>query len=321
MQFVHLVERGERAQMSKRAGEFVTPRRADRARSASTRRAGSCSRARTTRRSTSTSTSRASRAPRTPSTTCSTRTRGSSRSSARPGERARAPPTATAELHPSERALIQKLLTFPDEVAEAADRRAPHRIAAYALELAQSFTAFYRDCHIVGSRRAAVPAGAQRRHADGAGARTRAPGRVRAGSRCERAGVCGGGRTSGSSRRRRDCLRARRPACDPDAPPLPRTTVRLCGDRPPARSSVCVARPLARPVHRATFGALVRLRLRLAGLAQRDVRFAWVCTFRTSVVGRIFPALRGISGPERDRAEPALFVQSGSLEYGCLTAA
>ena len=38
-------------------------------------------------------------------------------------------------LHPSERALIRRLLAFPDEVAEAADRRAPHRIAAYALEL------------------------------------------------------------------------------------------------------------------------------------------------------------------------------------------
>ena len=29
-------------------------------------------------------------------------------------------------------------------------RRAPHRIAVYALELAQEFTAFYRDCQVVG---------------------------------------------------------------------------------------------------------------------------------------------------------------------------
>jgi arginyl-tRNA synthetase len=35
-------------------------------------------------------------------------------------------------------------------VAEAAERRAPHRIAAYALELAQTFTAFYRDCRVIG---------------------------------------------------------------------------------------------------------------------------------------------------------------------------
>jgi arginyl-tRNA synthetase len=56
-----------------------------------------------------------------------------------------------AELHPAERELIKKLLAFPAEVAEAADRRSPHRIAAYALELAQVFTAFYRDCHVVGA--------------------------------------------------------------------------------------------------------------------------------------------------------------------------
>jgi arginyl-tRNA synthetase len=54
-------------------------------------------------------------------------------------------------LDPAERALIKQLLAFPAEVAEAAERRAPHRIAAYALELAQSFTAFYRDCHVLGA--------------------------------------------------------------------------------------------------------------------------------------------------------------------------
>jgi arginyl-tRNA synthetase len=59
-------------------------------------------------------------------------------------------------LHPSERALVKKLLGFPDEVAEAAERRAPHRIAVYALELAQVFTAFYRDCQVVGAEPAAL---------------------------------------------------------------------------------------------------------------------------------------------------------------------
>jgi arginyl-tRNA synthetase len=54
-------------------------------------------------------------------------------------------------LHVAERALIEQLLAFPGEVSEAAERRAPHRIAAYALELAQSFTAFYRDCRVVGA--------------------------------------------------------------------------------------------------------------------------------------------------------------------------
>jgi arginyl-tRNA synthetase len=51
--------------------------------------------------------------------------------------------------HPSERGLIKRLMAFPGEVHEAARRRAPHRIAAYALELAQEFTAFYRDCHVL----------------------------------------------------------------------------------------------------------------------------------------------------------------------------
>jgi len=60
------------------------------------------------------------------------------------------------ELHESERELVRKLLAFPDDVAEAAERRGPHRIAAYALELAQTFTAFYRDCQVVGSSPEAV---------------------------------------------------------------------------------------------------------------------------------------------------------------------
>jgi hypothetical protein len=38
---------------------------------------------------------------------------------------------------------------FPAEVEEAAARRAPHRIATYALELARAWAAFYRDCHVL----------------------------------------------------------------------------------------------------------------------------------------------------------------------------
>jgi arginyl-tRNA synthetase len=60
-------------------------------------------------------------------------------------------PADGPELHPTERALIKRLVTFPGEVSDAAARRAPHRIAAYALELAQDFTAFYRDCRVVGA--------------------------------------------------------------------------------------------------------------------------------------------------------------------------
>ncbi len=55
-------------------------------------------------------------------------------------------------LEPSERTLIKKLLAFGEEVEEAAARRAPHRITAYVLELAQTFTAFYRDCQVLGAQ-------------------------------------------------------------------------------------------------------------------------------------------------------------------------
>ncbi len=61
-----------------------------------------------------------------------------------------------AELHASERGLVKKLAALPDEIEEAAVRRAPHRIAAYALELAQDFTAFYRDCPVVNAEPAGV---------------------------------------------------------------------------------------------------------------------------------------------------------------------
>jgi arginyl-tRNA synthetase len=60
------------------------------------------------------------------------------------------------ELHVSERALIKLLLDFPGELSTASARRAPHRIAAYALELAQGFTAFYRDCRVVGAEPASA---------------------------------------------------------------------------------------------------------------------------------------------------------------------
>jgi arginyl-tRNA synthetase len=50
-----------------------------------------------------------------------------------------------------ERDLVKKLAAFPGEVAEAAERRAPHRIAGYALELAQTFTAFYENCRVLGA--------------------------------------------------------------------------------------------------------------------------------------------------------------------------
>ena len=52
-------------------------------------------------------------------------------------------------LEAPERALIKKLLAWPAEAAEATERRAPHRIATYALELAREFTAFYEACPVL----------------------------------------------------------------------------------------------------------------------------------------------------------------------------
>ena len=67
--------------------------------------------------------------------------------------RADAEPDASVagELHVSEEALIKRLLAFPEEVQMAAERRAPHRLTVYVHELAQDFSAFYRDCKVVGT--------------------------------------------------------------------------------------------------------------------------------------------------------------------------
>jgi arginyl-tRNA synthetase len=54
-------------------------------------------------------------------------------------------------LHPSARALIKTLLELPREVRAAADRRAPHRMTVHATEVAQAFSAFYRDCKVIGA--------------------------------------------------------------------------------------------------------------------------------------------------------------------------
>jgi arginyl-tRNA synthetase len=72
-------------------------------------------------------------------------------------------------LESSERELIKRIAAFPEEVAEAAERRAPHRIVSYCLELAREFTAFYEKCRVVGAEpesvesfRLAVSVAAQR---------------------------------------------------------------------------------------------------------------------------------------------------------------
>ena len=54
-------------------------------------------------------------------------------------------------LHPSARSLIKRLLDLPDQLREAEERRAPHRLTVYAHETAQEFSAFYRDVKVVGA--------------------------------------------------------------------------------------------------------------------------------------------------------------------------
>jgi arginyl-tRNA synthetase len=60
-------------------------------------------------------------------------------------------PTPGTALEPAERSLVKRLLEFPEEVREAAARRAPHRICAYSTAVAADFHAFYRDCQVVGA--------------------------------------------------------------------------------------------------------------------------------------------------------------------------
>jgi arginyl-tRNA synthetase len=57
----------------------------------------------------------------------------------------------SAPLEPAERTLIKRLLELPEEVREATERRAPHRLTAYAHEVASDFHAFYRDCRVIGA--------------------------------------------------------------------------------------------------------------------------------------------------------------------------
>ncbi len=59
--------------------------------------------------------------------------------------------TPGTSLEPTERELIKRLLEFPDEVREAAARRAPHRICTYSTAVAADFHGFYRDCQVVGA--------------------------------------------------------------------------------------------------------------------------------------------------------------------------
>jgi arginyl-tRNA synthetase len=56
---------------------------------------------------------------------------------------------ATLLVHPAEQALVRRLLAMSDVVADAAERRETHELTHYCLEVAQLFSAFYRDCRVL----------------------------------------------------------------------------------------------------------------------------------------------------------------------------
>ena len=67
-------------------------------------------------------------------------------------ERSTAPDAShTGELlhHPAEQALIRQMLTMPDVVSDAAERRETHELTKLCLEVAQLFSQFYRDCRVL----------------------------------------------------------------------------------------------------------------------------------------------------------------------------
>ena len=66
--------------------------------------------------------------------------------------------STSAPVEESEKALVKRLLEFPEEVLESAARRAPHRICAYSTAVAADFHAFYRDCQVVGAEGEGVEA-------------------------------------------------------------------------------------------------------------------------------------------------------------------
>jgi arginyl-tRNA synthetase len=156
MQLVHLVRRGERAQMSKRAGEFVTLEDLLGEIGVDAARWFLLSRSHDTTIDLDLDLAREQSNENPVYYVQYAHARIASMLAKAGVERVEAALRTVGEsgepLEDAERVLIKKLLAFPGEVRESAARRAPHRIAAYALELAQQFTAFYRDCRVLGAQ-------------------------------------------------------------------------------------------------------------------------------------------------------------------------
>ena len=156
MQLVHLLRSGERAQMSKRAGEFVTLEALVEEIGVDAARWYLLARSHDTTVDLDLDLAREQSKENPVYYVQYAHARIASMLAKAGEERVRTASStversADSALHPAERALIEHLLAFPGELAEAVERRAPHRIAAYVLELAQGFTAFYSDCRVLGA--------------------------------------------------------------------------------------------------------------------------------------------------------------------------
>ena len=156
MNLVHIVEAGERAQMSKRSGDFITLDEllddigVDAARWFMLWRSHET----TVDLDLQLARSQSSDNPVYYVQYAHARIASILRKAGAAAEEAAAGPGSEAPapaLEPSEKALIKRLLEFPEEVREAAARRAPHRICAYSTAVAADFHAFYRDARVVGA--------------------------------------------------------------------------------------------------------------------------------------------------------------------------
>ncbi|HEV2075384.1 MAG TPA: arginine--tRNA ligase [Thermoleophilaceae bacterium] len=156
MQLVNLLERGERAQMSKRKGEFVTlddlidDLGVDAARFFLLQRSHDT----TLDLDLALAREQSQENPVYYAQYAHARIASILRRAEEEGREITAPESLEAsaeDLHPSARSLVKRLLELPSEVRTAAARRAPHRFTTYAHEVAQELSAFYRDCRVLGA--------------------------------------------------------------------------------------------------------------------------------------------------------------------------
>jgi arginyl-tRNA synthetase len=157
MQLVHVVEGGERSQMSKRSGDFVTLDElihdigADAARFFMLQRSNDTTVDLDLELARKTSNENPVYYVQYAHARIASILRKAEEQTGESAEQLASDDFSALPVEPTERALIKRLCELPDEVAETAARRAPHRLCAYSMEVARDFHAFYRDCQVVGA--------------------------------------------------------------------------------------------------------------------------------------------------------------------------